>query len=284
MGIVASGTALGKAFYNSWIRVLIAYLLGAVVHPIMLNHLLDQPNSFARAIRISAALNSGLLLIANLMMRARLPPSKRHIRLAVAEFARDVPYVLVVAGCVLWLNQFHSTSYLFSCKGTVHCFRYIFCCVFYSTLQPREWNKQSNLPILCPFSLSVSVSMTADSRYQLPIMNAASIVGRTVPAMFVLRCGIVNLVIAITISMAVLLYSLMVVKTAQGMISFAIIYGFIEGACTYATWQPIPQTHSFKISGYSYNSHPRNARFVLIYVFSMSSFEILTFSISCKRS
>src|ERR1700733_1739407 len=50
---------------------------------------------------------------------------------------------------------------------------------------------------------------------------------RIVPAMFVLKCGIVNLVIAITICIA-LLYSLVVIKTAEGIVSFAVIYGFFE--------------------------------------------------------
>jgi hypothetical protein len=66
----------------------------------MLNHLFRDPANFAKGVRISAALNSGLLFIANLMMRTRLPPSKRHNHIPIAEFVRDPPYVLVVMGYV----------------------------------------------------------------------------------------------------------------------------------------------------------------------------------------
>lgn len=60
-------------------------------------------------------------------------------------------------------------------------------------------------------------------------MNAASIVGRTIPALFVSRCGIVNMIIFITICMAALIYSLAAVETARGIVAFAVIYGILEG-------------------------------------------------------
>jgi len=60
-------------------------------------------------------------------------------------------------------------------------------------------------------------------------MNAASIAGRTIPAIFVKRCGIVNLTIFVTIGMAALLYSLAAVKTTGGVIAFVILFGFFEG-------------------------------------------------------
>jgi len=60
-------------------------------------------------------------------------------------------------------------------------------------------------------------------------MNAASIAGRTVPALFVHRYGVVNLLIVITICMATMIYTLAAVKTGGGIVTFAVIYGFLEG-------------------------------------------------------
>jgi MFS-type transporter involved in bile tolerance (Atg22 family) len=60
-------------------------------------------------------------------------------------------------------------------------------------------------------------------------MNASSIAGRIIPALFVHKCGIVNLNIVMTICMTALIYSLAVVKTTGGIVAFAIIYGFFQG-------------------------------------------------------
>ena len=70
--------------------------LGAVLHPIMLNRLLNVSGlSFGDAVRASAALLTGLLFIACLLMRTRLPPPRAvpHIGRAVKRFARDGAYV-----------------------------------------------------------------------------------------------------------------------------------------------------------------------------------------------
>jgi hypothetical protein len=74
------------------------YLLGAVIHPIMLNALLHGPIGFANGVRISTGFNAALLIIANLLMRARLPPKKVGSAIPIAEFARDPPYLFTVIG------------------------------------------------------------------------------------------------------------------------------------------------------------------------------------------
>ncbi|KAJ7910796.1 MFS general substrate transporter [Mycena leptocephala] len=61
MAIVASGSSLG-----------------AVVHPIMLNNTL-KTLGFGNAVRASGSLVSGLLIIACLLKRPRLPPSQTHL-------------------------------------------------------------------------------------------------------------------------------------------------------------------------------------------------------------
>jgi len=50
------------------------YYEGAVLHPIMLNHLLDTSLGFHNTVRISGSLNVFLLLVATLIIRPRLQP------------------------------------------------------------------------------------------------------------------------------------------------------------------------------------------------------------------
>jgi len=167
--------------------------IGAVLHSIMLNYLFRGRSSFANGVRISAALNSGLLLVANLMMRTRLPPSKGRRHIPFAEFARDTPYVFIILGGMVLIFDISFVVFFIQLFGTIA-------------------------------KISYELSF-----YTLPIMNAASVVGRIIPVLFVHRCGVVNLNIICTTAMAALIYSLAVVKTANGLLAFAIVYGFFEG-------------------------------------------------------
>lgn len=83
MSIVSSGSALG-----------------AVIHPIMLNNTLRSPLGFGNAVRASAGLVSGLQLVACVLMRPRLPPSKTQPPFwsSLRRFSADAPYVLASVG------------------------------------------------------------------------------------------------------------------------------------------------------------------------------------------
>jgi hypothetical protein len=81
MSIVASGSSLG-----------------AVIHPIMLNNTFHRLG-FANAVRASAGLVSGMLLIACLLMRPRLPPPKTNPQFfkSLRRFGRDRAFVFLTA-------------------------------------------------------------------------------------------------------------------------------------------------------------------------------------------
>jgi hypothetical protein len=74
--------------------------LGAIVHPIMLNNLLNSPVGFANSVRASAGMVSGLLLIACLCMRTRLdpPPTPVNYIAASKKCIHDVPLMFMIAG------------------------------------------------------------------------------------------------------------------------------------------------------------------------------------------
>lgn len=85
MAIVATGSAFGS-----------------VIHPIMLNNTLHSSLGFGNSVRASAGLVTGMLIIANLLMRPRLPPHHEMIALwpAVQKFSRDRAYVYATLGYV----------------------------------------------------------------------------------------------------------------------------------------------------------------------------------------
>jgi len=75
--------------------------LGAVIHPIMLNHLLNGTLGFARGVRASAGFVSALLLIACLSVRTRALPTPSASYIVVArKCSRDVLFILMTAGYV----------------------------------------------------------------------------------------------------------------------------------------------------------------------------------------
>ncbi len=75
--------------------------LGSVVHPIMLNNLFVAVG-FGNAVRASAGLNAGLLMIACLLMHPRLPPpdSTPDLWKTLRKFLRDGPYICAAIGYV----------------------------------------------------------------------------------------------------------------------------------------------------------------------------------------
>lgn len=76
--------------------------LGAVIHPIMLNNTLRSHLGFFNAVRASAGLVSGLLLIACLLMHPRLPPSKTQPPFwkSLRNFHNDSAYMFATVGSV----------------------------------------------------------------------------------------------------------------------------------------------------------------------------------------
>ncbi|KAG6861147.1 hypothetical protein C0995_003415 [Termitomyces sp. Mi166 len=146
MGIVAVGAAVG-----------------AVLHPIMLNRLFHGSVGFHNGVRISAAMNTVLLIIANGCMRTRLPPKKTGSALPFLEFMRDPAYLFCVIG-----------GPLFICG--------LFFPVFFLQLDAINHGVDGQLAFYC-----------------ISVLNAASIFGRVIPTIFVPKLGVFNLIISFTL-------------------------------------------------------------------------------------
>lgn len=119
--------------------------LGGVIFPIMVAHLIPEVG-FAWTMRICAFLILGLMIVANLTVRSRIPPFPKPVNLM--EFItplRELPFVLTTLG-----------SFLF--------FFGMFLPINYIILQAGSLGMSSNL-----------------SQYLVSILNAASLFGRTLP-------------------------------------------------------------------------------------------------------
>ncbi|KAG1837278.1 major facilitator superfamily domain-containing protein [Suillus subalutaceus] len=86
--------------------------LGAIIHPIMLNNLLNGPLGFAHGVRASAGLISSFLLTACLCMRTRLDPPATPVNYIVVSRTciHDVPFILLIVGLA---SSTHYSSFNF---------------------------------------------------------------------------------------------------------------------------------------------------------------------------
>ncbi|KAL9019475.1 MAG: hypothetical protein Q9185_003267 [Variospora sp. 1 TL-2023] len=169
--------------------------LGGVILPIMVNRIIDR-SGFPWAMRSVAFLLLGLLLYANLTVRSRLPPSPKPW--SFMEFVypfRDPPFSLVVFA-----------SFLF----------------FFGMFLPFTFI------ILSAEHDGMSQRM---AEYLVPILNAVSIFGRTIPGYIADKTGRFNTMIVTSFLSTVLVLALWL--PARGnvpYILFAAFYGFSSGA------------------------------------------------------
>ncbi|KAI4091805.1 MAG: hypothetical protein LQ344_003909 [Seirophora lacunosa] len=169
--------------------------LGGVILPIMVNQIIAR-SGFPWAMRGVAFLLLGLLIYANLTVRSRLPPSPKPW--SFMEFVypfRDPPYFFVV---------FASFLFFF---GMFLPFTFIILSAEHDGMSRR----------------------LAD--YLIPILNAVSIFGRTIPGYIADKTGRFNIMIVTSFLSTILVLALWL--PARGnvpYILFAAFYGFSSGA------------------------------------------------------
>ncbi|KAJ7171193.1 MFS general substrate transporter [Mycena filopes] len=175
--------------------------LGAVVHPIMLNHTLRRrPGQvgFGSAVRASAGLVSGLLLLACLLLRTRLPPAPRrslNFGETVRRFAGDRAYVVATIGLGIYTIGFYYPLFYLQLDAVQH------------GIDPT-------------FAF-----------YALVIMNASSFFGRLFPGLVAHRWGVPPMIsVAAGCGAALILAMLAIRDSLKGVVAFAVLYGFCAGS------------------------------------------------------
>ncbi|KAJ7467469.1 MFS general substrate transporter [Mycena latifolia] len=169
--------------------------LGSVIHPIMLNNTFHSRLGFANSVRASAGLVSGLLLIACFLIHPRLPPAQTHPPFwkSLRRFVRDPPYVFATVGMTIYTMGFYFP-------------------LFYLQLDAIKHGINETL-----------------SFYSLVILNAMSFVGRLTPGFFAHKLGIINMVTAAAGCSAVLIFSMIALKSLASVVVIAVLYGFCAG-------------------------------------------------------
>lgn len=178
LGIMASGSSLG-----------------GVIFPIMVQRLIVQIG-FPWTMRIAAFVILGLLIIANLTVRSRIPPAPRPFSLL--DFIRpmgELPFFLL------------ATASFFIFLGIFLPFNYV-------TLSAIQIGMDPYL-----------------ATYLLAILNASSIFGRIIPGWVGDKIGRWNVMIAMCYMCGILVLALWVPSAANApIIVFSALYGFGSGA------------------------------------------------------
>ncbi|THU91031.1 hypothetical protein K435DRAFT_820977 [Dendrothele bispora CBS 962.96] len=175
----------------------------AIVHPIILNNLLNGPLGFGNTIRANAELVSGFLLMSCLLMRTRLPPPTKVMSLlkALKKFSRDAAYIFAVAGFFQWMTNF--------CVG-------LYLPIFFVQLDSAAGGLD-----------------TTFSFYTLVILNASSFLGRLTPGLLIHKLDVGNMITGDCGCCTVMILAMMGIKTLPEFIVFGVLFGFFAG--TYIT-------------------------------------------------
>lgn len=169
--------------------------LGGVILPIMVNKLIPQVG-FGWAIRIVAFLQLGLLVVANLTVRSRIPPNPFPLNANkfFSPLKEKTFILLITASFVYYLGLLLPINYI--------------------QFQAIQYGMNPSLAI-----------------YIIPILNIGSIIGRILPTFIADKIGRFNTNLFMAFMTAILVLALWLPATGDApLIVFAILYGTASGA------------------------------------------------------
>ncbi|KAF9070883.1 major facilitator superfamily domain-containing protein [Rhodocollybia butyracea] len=171
--------------------------VGAALQSIMLNKLFERLG-FQTTLRISAAFNAGILCIGIFISKMRfapIPPKNSNLLRSMRIFFREPEYIAVVAGTFFNLMALFFPTFFLQLNAN------------------QKGIMTENL-----------------SFYLLPVLNAATVIGRIVFPLMVPVLGIFNVVIPCVIICAILIFCELAVASASGSFILAVLYGVFYGA------------------------------------------------------
>ncbi|GAA94859.1 uncharacterized protein L969DRAFT_26521 [Mixia osmundae IAM 14324] len=211
---VAAGLGLGLLFLPSvsviahWFRKRRALAIGVVVSgssiggvcwPIFLNKRLERTD-FGSAVRENAYLILGLLVIANLLMKPRLP-GKKHRPAGLQLPPPDFKAILT------------HPAWQVAVAGTFFVMWGIFFPFFFVEI----------------FSLDKGIDQNL-SFYTLAILNSASTFGRVLPNFTADKIGAYNMMIPSVGITGIMIFVLLACGSPGGIVAFCILFGLFSGA------------------------------------------------------
>ncbi|KAL4925291.1 major facilitator superfamily domain-containing protein [Aspergillus undulatus] len=167
--------------------------LGGVIYPIVLNRLIE-PLGFGWAVRVIGFIALGTLLLPIAIMKQRVKPPKARALIDWTAFT-DIQYMtLVIAGLIAFMGLFTLFFYISYVASARH------------------------------------LTSNDMAFYLVPILNAASCFGRTIPNAMADKLGPFNLIAPCCMMVGILILCLITVTNQAGMIVIAVFSGFFSGA------------------------------------------------------
>ncbi|KAL4790351.1 major facilitator superfamily domain-containing protein [Aspergillus venezuelensis] len=167
--------------------------LGGVIYPIVLYRLI-QDIGFPWAVRVIGFIALGTLLVPILVMKLRVKPPRVRAMVDMTAF-KDVSYMaFVFTSLITYMGLFVILFYL----------------SYYS-----EANRITDESL---------------AFYLVPIFNAASVFGRTIPNKMADKTGPFNLLVPAALSSGLLMLCMMAVHSKGAIIVMALLSGFMSGA------------------------------------------------------
>lgn len=166
--------------------------MGGVIYPIVFYKLIDQVG-FGWSTRIIGFIALATLIIPNLVMKMRFKPPKARALIDLTAFT-DGPYIMCVIAATI---------------GFIGLYVIFFYISFYGE--------------------STRIADSTMSFYIIPILNAASTFGRTLPNALSDVTGPLNLITPGAIICSILAFCMLAVKDLAGYIIEAILLGFFSG-------------------------------------------------------
>ncbi|KAI5118374.1 hypothetical protein M0805_008702 [Coniferiporia weirii] len=206
LSYVPSVALLAQHFKSRHMRALTMSLVasgssfGGIIHPIMLNILFNGSVGFANGVRASAGLITGCLVIAISVMRLKKTETTKEseevipLGVAVKKFSRDTAYIYMVLSIFL-LSQ-----------G-------LFFPIFYLQLDATVHGVNSNFAF-----------------YSLPILNAASMVGRILPGFLSRKVGLLNMLIITSMFCAVVIFGMLGIHALGSVAAIGVLFGLFSGS------------------------------------------------------
>ncbi|KAG2039580.1 major facilitator superfamily domain-containing protein [Suillus americanus] len=169
--------------------------MGSILHPIMLNNLINGKLGFANGVRASAGMIGGLLLIAYFLMHTRLPPQPKA-----------VSYTRVLQ------NSWRDHAYICACLG-IAAFEFgFFFVAFYLQLDSRLHGVSKEF-----------------SFYSLTISNTSSFFGRLTAGVVTAYVGIPNTIISCSFISSAIIFSMIGLRSLASVALIGISYGYFSG-------------------------------------------------------
>lgn len=198
IGLAATGSSLGKEPSQPVVRKKkknsdrIMLKTGGIIYPAAFREL--QPKiGFPWATRIMAFIALGTLSISVAVLKRRIPIAGKR-KLFDTSAWKEPPYVLFVVGGFLGFVGLYVPFFFTSA-----------------------------------FAIGKIGASEKLGFYFIPILNAASTLGRIIPNLLADRVGPLNVLIPCTLAAGVLVFSWIAVHDIGGLVAFTVLYGFFSG-------------------------------------------------------